>query len=606
MEFARLRRGDIGARKTPAKGHSHAADPQGRNHPGRRHPQSRQGEGTGRPARRPVRDSRGRKSRPARAGRDRVDLHRQRPAQGPARGAAERPDRHRRRLRPVGGGAGRLARHLLRPLGRTVEGLRRGHEQGRGTDHRDRVAGPFGLVHQRPRRGLARRSRRGGRGPGRWPAGLPWSGRPRLRLRPDFRPRRLQPDFRRDGPCREGRHQPPRPGVREAEGRPVLTDPQALGVYVHWPYCAKICPYCDFNVVRDRRQAEQADLADAILADLEAQRTLTGPRRLVSVFLGGGTPSLMDPQRAADIVATARRLWEATPDLEVSLEANPTDAEAGRFGAFRAAGVTRLSLGLQSFDDEALKFLGRNHDAAEARRAATLAARTFPRLSVDMIYALPGQTVAAWTDQLRAAIALGAEHVSPYQLTIEAGTAFDRAVGRGQFKSADDETGAALYAATQSVLEAAGFEAYEVSNHARGAAARSRHNLVYWRGQDYVGVGPGAHGRLALHGVRTATEAARKVGDYIGQVRETGLGFRDPEALSPVEAAEERLLMGLRTYEGVGIEELAALGLTASHPAVAGLVEQGLLAEDPQRLRATPAGRFVLDGVTRALIVGAS
>ncbi|MDP1739202.1 MAG: radical SAM family heme chaperone HemW [Caulobacter sp.] len=382
-----------------------------------------------------------------------------------------------------------------------------------------------------------------------------------------------------------------------------MTDPRPLGVYVHWPYCAKICPYCDFNVVRDRKQAEQAQLAAAILADLTAQRALTGPRRLVSVFLGGGTPSLMDPAWAAEIVAAARRLWDPAPDLEVSLEANPTDAEAGRFAAFADAGVTRLSLGLQSFDDEALKFLGRNHDSAEARRAAALAAKVFPRLSVDMIYALPGQTIAAWREQLAAAIALGAEHVSPYQLTIEAGTAFDRAVGRGLFRPLDDEAGAALYETTQTVLQAAGFEAYEVSNHARGEAARSRHNLVYWRGQDYVGVGPGAHGRLTLDGARTATEAAHRVGDYIRNVAETGLGFREPEALSPVETAEERLLMGLRTNEGVGFDELAALGLTAAHPVVAGLVGEGLLAADPSRLRATRAGRLVLDGVTRDLIV---
>jgi len=382
-----------------------------------------------------------------------------------------------------------------------------------------------------------------------------------------------------------------------------LTDLPPLGVYVHWPYCAKICPYCDFNVVRDRRQAEQADLAGAIVVDLQGQRALTGPRRLVSVFFGGRTPSLMDPTWAADIVAAARGLWDADPDLEVSLEANPTDAESGRFAAFADAGVNRLSLGLQSFDDEALKFLGRNHDAAEARRAAALAARVFPRLSVDMIYALPGQTTDAWRDQLARAIALGAEHISPYQLTIEAGTAFDRAVGRGRFRPADDETGAALYETTQQVLEAAGFDAYEVSNHARGEAARSRHNLIYWRGQDYVGVGPGAHGRLALHGARTATEAAAKVEAYIRNVGETGLGFREPEALSPVEAAEERLLMGLRTYEGVGFAEVAALGLTAAHPVVAGLVEQGLLAADPARLRATRAGRFVLDGVTRTLVL---
>lgn len=375
-----------------------------------------------------------------------------------------------------------------------------------------------------------------------------------------------------------------------------------MGVYVHWPYCARICPYCDFNVVRDRKQVEQAALADAIVADLRAQRALTGDRRLVSIFLGGGTPSLMDPAWAARIVAAAKALWTPDAGVEVSLEANPTDAEAGRFAAFRDAGVNRLSLGLQSLDDAALTFLGRNHDAAQARRAADTAAATFPRLSVDMIYALPGQTVDAWRDQLRQAIDLGAEHVSPYQLTIEAGTAFDRAVRRGIFTPPDDAAGEALYAATQTTLEAAGLEAYEVSNHARGEAARSRHNLVYWRGQDYVGAGPGAHGRLTLGGVRTATTARAGVADYIRSVGERGVGF-EAEALTPVEAAEERILMGLRTFEGVAWPELAALGLGPGHPAVVELVGQGLLAEDPERLRATPAGRFVLDGVTRALIV---
>jgi len=375
-----------------------------------------------------------------------------------------------------------------------------------------------------------------------------------------------------------------------------------LGVYVHWPYCARICPYCDFNVVRDRKQAEQAALADAIVADLEAQRGLTGPRRLVSIFLGGGTPSLMDPTWAARIVETAKRLWTPDGEVEVSLEANPTDAEAGRFTAFRDAGVNRLSLGLQSFDDAALAFLGRSHDAAEARRAADLAARTFPRLSVDLIYALPDQTPDAWRAQLEQAIALGAEHVSPYQLTIEESTAFDRAVRRGVFRPADDLTGEALYDATQAVLCAAGFDAYEVSNHAKGEAARSRHNLVYWRGQDYVGAGPGAHGRLTLDGARTATTAKSGVADYIRAVGETGVGF-EAETLTPVEAAEERILMGLRTYEGVAWGELAALGLGPESAVVAGLMGQGLLAEDPGRLRATPTGRFLLDAVTRALIV---
>jgi oxygen-independent coproporphyrinogen-3 oxidase len=381
-----------------------------------------------------------------------------------------------------------------------------------------------------------------------------------------------------------------------------LTDLAPLGVYVHWPYCARICPYCDFNVVRDRGQVEQAALARAIVDDLTAQRALTGERRLVSVFLGGGTPSLMDPTWVARIVETARSLWSPADDLEVSMEANPTDAEAGRFAAFRDAGVNRLSLGLQSFDEAALRFLGRNHDAAQARRAAEAAAATFPRLSVDLIYALPGQAPDAWREQLAAVIDLGAEHISPYQLTIEAGTAFDRAVRRGTFTPPDDEVGSALYDMTQTTLEAAGFEAYEVSNHARGEAARSRHNLVYWRGRDYVGAGPGAHGRLTLSGERTATTAKAGVADYIRAVGEAGVGF-DAENLTPVEAAEERILMGLRTFEGVGWEELAALGLGPASPVVRDLVGQGLLADDPARLRATPAGRFVLDGVTRTLIV---
>ncbi len=383
-----------------------------------------------------------------------------------------------------------------------------------------------------------------------------------------------------------------------------MTDLPPLGIYVHWPYCAKICPYCDFNVIRDRGQAEQAALAEAIVADLTVQRALTGPRRLLSIFLGGGTPSLMDPAWAARIIETAHALWTPDGGVEVSLEANPTDAESGRFAGFRDAGVNRLSLGLQSFDDAALKFLGRNHDAAQARRAAETAAATFPRLSVDLIYALPDQTPVAWRDQLRAVIDLGAEHVSPYQLTIEEGTAFDRAVRRGLFRPADDLMGEVLYDTTQSVLEDAGFTAYEVSNHAKGDTARSRHNLVYWRGQDYVGVGPGAHGRLTLDGARTATTAARGVAGYIRRVGETGIGF-EAERLTPVEAAEERILMGLRTYEGVPWPELAALGLAADSDIVRDLVRQGLLADDAGRLRATPAGRLVLDGVTRELILSA-
>ncbi|TAL28665.1 MAG: coproporphyrinogen III oxidase [Phenylobacterium sp.] len=379
-----------------------------------------------------------------------------------------------------------------------------------------------------------------------------------------------------------------------------------LGVYVHWPYCARICPYCDFNVFRARgREAEAAELARAIVSDLEAQRAITGPRELVSVFFGGGTPSLMDPAWVADIVGAATRLWTPAPDLEVSLEANPTDVEAGRFAGLVDAGVNRLSLGLQSLDDAALRFLGRNHDAAEGRRAAETAARLFPRLSLDLIYALPDQTPQAWAEALRTAVALGAEHVSPYQLTIEEGTAFDRAVRRGLFVPPGDEAGADLYDATQAVLEAEGFEAYEVSNHARGEAARSRHNLVYWTGVDYVGVGPGAHGRITVDGARVATEAADRPADYIARVATAGTGFAARETLTAVQAAEERLLSGLRIRNGVGFGDVSALGLSPEAPVVRRLIEMGLLADDTQRLRATKDGRRLLNAVTSELVLGA-
>ncbi|MFC3080498.1 radical SAM family heme chaperone HemW [Phenylobacterium terrae] len=382
-----------------------------------------------------------------------------------------------------------------------------------------------------------------------------------------------------------------------------MTPAPPLGVYIHWPYCARICPYCDFNVFKDRgREGEQAALAAAIGEDLKAQAALTGPRELVSVFFGGGTPSLMDPQAVADLIALARSLWTPAPDLEVSLEANPTDAEAARFEALAQAGVGRLSLGLQALDDDALAFLGRNHDAAAGRRAAEAAARAFPRLSLDLIYARPDQTAAAWRAELLEAVALGAEHLSPYQLTIEAGTAFDRAVRRGRFTPPDPDLAAELFETTQEVLEAAGFTAYEVSNHARGEAARSRHNLVYWRGWDYVGAGPGAHGRIATEDGREATLAQARPADYIAAVQKTGLGFASREALSPVDAAEERLLLGLRIAEGVPYCELAALELSPRHPRVVELAEAGLIADDdPERLRATPAGRLVLDALTARL-----
>ena len=370
-----------------------------------------------------------------------------------------------------------------------------------------------------------------------------------------------------------------------------------MGVYIHWPYCARICPYCDFNVVRDRgRREEQATLARAIVADLEAHAALVGPRRLISIFFGGGTPSLMDPNDAARIIETARGLFTAEGDLEVSLEANPTDAEAGRFEAFARAGVTRLSLGLQSLEDEALRFLGRNHDAAAGRRAAERAAAVFPRLSIDLIYALPHQSPAGWAKSLKEGLALGAEHISPYQLTIESGTAFDRAARRGALRTPGPDLSADLYQVTQEVLEEAGFEAYEVSNHARGAAARSRHNLIYWRGQDYLGLGPGAHGRLTTLDGRVATAAPSSITDYVARVVNQGVGGIG-ETLTAREIALERLLMGLRTVEGVDLTELAPLRIaTERMESMDRWIEMKC-----GRLYATELGRPVLDRIISEL-----
>lgn len=381
-----------------------------------------------------------------------------------------------------------------------------------------------------------------------------------------------------------------------------LSPASDVAVYVHWPYCARICPYCDFNVVRDRgRGEEQAALVEAILADMEAQAALTGPRRLASIFFGGGTPSLMAPEAVAAVIGRARALFPPPGPVEITLEANPTDAEAGRFAALADAGVNRLSMGVQALDDAALLFLGRNHSADEARRAVAVAKRAFARLSIDLIYARPGQTVNGWTAELTEALDLGFEHVSPYQLTIEPTTAFGRAVARGSWTPPDEDAAAALYETTQAVLEGAGFEAYEVSNHARGVAARSTHNLHVWRGADYLGVGPGAHGRLTLEGVRTATVAHRGIGDYVAGVR-TGAPWAEREALDPRAAAEERVLLGLRTVEGVKLADLAALGRTSDTGPLGGLIGDRFLRLEGNRVMATVTGRPVLDGVLKALL----
>ncbi|MGV9010906.1 radical SAM family heme chaperone HemW [Brevundimonas sp.] len=371
---------------------------------------------------------------------------------------------------------------------------------------------------------------------------------------------------------------------------------------MHWPYCARICPYCDFNVVRDRgRGEEQAGLVEAILADLDAQAALTGPRRLASIFFGGGTPSLMDPDAVARIITAATARFEPLGPIEITLEANPTDAEADQFAALRDAGINRLSMGVQALDDAALTFLGRNHSADEARRAVAVAARAFDRLSIDLIYARPGQTVASWTDELTQALDLGFEHISPYQLTIEPTTAFGRAVARGAWSPPDEDLAADLYETTQSVLATAGFDAYEVSNHARGVTARSSHNLHVWRGGDYLGLGPGAHGRLTLDGTRTATVAHRGIADYITSVA-AGTPWTEHQPLSPTDAAEEKVLLGLRMVEGVSLAELAMLGRTVDQGPLADLIADGFLEARSDRVRASASGRPVLDTVLKTLL----
>ena len=378
--------------------------------------------------------------------------------------------------------------------------------------------------------------------------------------------------------------------------------PSSLALYVHWPYCARICPYCDFNVVRDRgRVEEQAGLVQAILADMEAQSRLVGPRRLASIFLGGGTPSLMPPEAVAAVIARAKTLFPPADEIEITLEANPTDAEAGRYAALADAGINRLSMGVQSFDDAALTFLGRDHSAAEARRAVETAGRAFPRLSIDLIYARPGQSVADWTAELTTALDLGFEHVSPYQLTIEPTTAFGRAFARGTLTPPDEDLAAELYETTQVVLEGAGFEAYEVSNHARGETARSSHNLHVWRGGDYLGLGPGAHGRLTLDEERTATVAHRRIADYVAGVA-VGTPWAERERLDPQGAAEERVLLGLRTVEGVPLALLRALGLSETTGTLAELISDGFLGRQADRVAATPQGRPLLDAVLKALL----
>ena len=378
----------------------------------------------------------------------------------------------------------------------------------------------------------------------------------------------------------------------------VLTSPEPVALYIHWPYCSRICPYCDFNVTRDRGQTDtQRALFEAIRADLRTQAAWLGPRRLASVFFGGGTPSLMKPEWVEQLIADAQALFPTDESVEITLEANPTDAEIARYRAFRDAGINRLSIGVQSLNDQSLRFLGRNHSAREALTGLETALSVFGRVSLDLIYALPDQTPEDWAEELNAAARLGVEHISPYQLTIESETAFGRAARRGQLRTQDPEQAEILYEITQTILSGLGYEAYEVSNHARGPAARSQHNVNIWEGVDYIGVGPGAHGRLTFDSARHATVAEPALKAYITRVSETGHSVA-PERLSPQETLEEALMLGLRLIDGVRHERIGGLSMARQDE----LIAEGFLEWTPQRLRATPKGRVVLDRILLELL----
>jgi len=337
----------------------------------------------------------------------------------------------------------------------------------------------------------------------------------------------------------------------------MTPSPPGIALYLHWPFCRSKCPYCDFNSHVGGR-IDQGRWRAAYLRELDHVAAETPGHRVTSVFFGGGTPSLMAPETVATVLDRVAARWPLAPDIEVTLEANPTSAEAASFAAFRNAGVNRLSLGVQALDDGALRALGRAHDTREAVAALELAARCFERFSFDLIYARPGQSVAAWRDELARAAALAGDHLSLYQLTIEPGTAFYAPHQRGDLDLPDEDTAAALHEATQEVLDAAGLPAYEISNHAR-PGGESRHNLTYWRGGIHAGIGPGAHGRLrSADGAWRATRAVRAPGEWLDRVERAGHGWEPPEPLDATARLEERLLMGLRLTEGLSRTDIRA------------------------------------------------
>jgi len=380
---------------------------------------------------------------------------------------------------------------------------------------------------------------------------------------------------------------------------------ESLALYIHWPFCLSKCPYCDFNShVRER--VPQARMVAALRRELAFEAERVGPRRLNSVFFGGGTPSLLDPENVALLIEDAKRYFAPAEDIEITLEANPTSIEAGRFAGYAAAGVNRVSIGVQSLDDAALRFLGREHSAPQAMAALELARGIFPRLSFDLIYARPAQSAAAWRAELRAALSLAADHLSLYQLTIEEGTRFHTLHNRGEFALPEPELAAVLYDATAEEAARFGLAAYEISNYAK-PGGESRHNLAYWRYEDYAGIGPGAHGRLTLGAALVATSRHRAPEAWAERVEREGTGATCEELVGTGDRAREALLMGLRLAEGISRARFLARTGVEVADAVDGemlraCVDEGYLEVTETRLKATVEGRKRLDALLPALV----
>lgn len=378
-----------------------------------------------------------------------------------------------------------------------------------------------------------------------------------------------------------------------------------LGVYVHWPFCKSKCPYCDFNS-HVRHGIEVPRWRTALLKELEYAAREAPGRDVQTIFFGGGTPSLMEPETVAAVIARVRQLWDTSDDLEITLEANPTSVEASKFEVLAQAGVNRVSLGLQALDAGALRFLGREHSPDESLAALETARRHFARYSFDLIYARPGQTPEAWAEELDRALDLTADHLSAYQLTIERGTRFFAEHARGTFALPEEEDAACMFEETQARLAAAGLPAYEISNHARPGAA-CRHNLIYWRYQDYVGIGPGAHGRFAVGETKQATRRTSGPEAWLESVERAGHGTAEVTTIGGRDRVEEALMMGLRLVEGIDRATFAAVAGTdpveaIGEPKLAPLVDAGFLEIDRTHLRATATGRQRLNALLARLL----